>query len=77
MSRTSSISSARPAAGGVEGSLEKAYVTLDDPVVWGCQEGRARSRSLVRVVVLLDRLRRAFELEGRLLDAGILHLGLV
>ena len=34
-------------------------------------------RLLLQVVVSLNRLRRAFELEGKLSDVGILHLGLV
>ena len=34
-------------------------------------------RLLLQVVASLNRLRRAFELEGKPLDVGILHLGLV
>lgn len=32
---------------------------------------------MVRVVVLVNRLRRGLELKAELLDVGILHLGLV
>ena len=34
-------------------------------------------RSLVRIVVSLNRLRSALELEGKLLDVGIIYLGLI